>query len=54
MRVDLECSCGAKLTVAYDEGRPYSTNMRGAARAKALIDQFRKDHKGCFAPKAAS
>lgn len=47
MRVDVECGCGAKLTVAYDAGRTYSTESREAAAAAKLLEQFRRDHKLC-------
>ena len=54
MRVDLECGCGAKLTVAYDVGRPYSTPSTEAVAAGKLLEQFRRDHKTCRISKAAT
>lgn len=47
VRIDMECSCGAKLTISYGDERSYGRISQESQRAIALVDQFRKDHKPC-------
>ena len=45
MRVDVKCSCGAEITVAYEAARnSYRSEESGAQK---LLEQFRRDHKQC-------
>lgn len=53
MRVETECSCGAKLAVEYEDSSIARTT--GAQqRADELLEKFRRDHKLCRVAKAAS
>lgn len=44
MRVELVCSCGAKIGISY--GLLGRHVVEGEA-AKKLLDEWRQDHKGC-------
>lgn len=48
MRVDLECSCGAKLGIGYEVPKWSSpSSAPEVQKAEKLIEQFRRDHKEC-------
>lgn len=52
MRVETECSCGAKLSVEFEKksyGLPTEAQV-----ADKLLAEFRRDHKACRAPKEPS
>lgn len=53
MRVDAECSCGAKLTVGFEASKPFRLSDEHATADK-LLEQFRRDHKVCRLSKAAT
>ena len=49
MKIQTECSCGAKLALETDAGALHSRATIDATRADKLLENFRRDHKLCVA-----
>lgn len=52
MKVESECSCGAKLAVEFNFAPRYPPSAE-ENQAQKLIEQFRRDHKVCRISAAA-